>query len=67
MFHRTEIPMIDPLTNPERTLNRDEIDGLIATTLDREAMATDQARRAAWRRTVENAASFTTSDGAVSR
>jgi hypothetical protein len=39
------------IDHPERTLNREEIKGLAA----------DQARRAAWGRTVENAARFAAS------
>jgi hypothetical protein len=44
-----------------RTLDAAEIDAVIAQTLAREALAAVQARRAAWQRTVENAASFATS------
>jgi hypothetical protein len=43
------------------------MDPVIATTLAREALAAEQARRAAWRRTIENAESFTASDGGVAR
>jgi hypothetical protein len=50
------------IDHPERTLSSKEIDGVIAKTLEREARAAEQARRAAWQRTVENAASFTSSD-----
>ncbi len=50
------------IDHPERTLSSKEIDGVIAKTLEREARAAEQARRAAWQRTVENAASFTYSD-----
>ena len=46
------------IDHPERTLCSKEIDGVIAKTLEREARAAEQARRAAWQRTVENAASF---------
>jgi hypothetical protein len=49
------------IDHPERTLNAAEIDAVIAETLELEARAAEQARRAAWGRTVENAASFTTS------
>ena len=42
----------------ERTLNGNELNAVIAETLAREARAAEQARRAAWQRTVENAASF---------
>jgi hypothetical protein len=55
------------IDHPERTLNGNEIDSVIARTLDREAMAAEKARRAAWRRTLENGASFPPSDGAVAR
>jgi hypothetical protein len=46
------------IDDPERTPNATEIDAVIAETLAREARAAEQARRAAWQRTVENAASF---------
>jgi hypothetical protein len=36
---------------------------VIAETLEREARAAEQARRAAWRRTVENAENITAFDG----
>jgi hypothetical protein len=50
------------IDDPERTLNGNEIDAVIALTREREAIAAEQARRAAWQRTVENGASFTSSD-----
>jgi hypothetical protein len=40
-----------------RTLNAAEIDAVISQTLAREALAAEQARRAVWRRTIENATS----------
>jgi hypothetical protein len=46
------------ISHPERTLDGNEINAVIAETLAREARAAEQARRAAWQRTVENAASF---------
>jgi hypothetical protein len=44
-----------------------EIDAVIAETLEREARAAGQARRAGWHCTVETAASFTAFYGAVAR
>jgi hypothetical protein len=44
----------------ERTLNAAEIDALIARTLARQALAAEQVRRAAWRRTIENSENFAT-------
>lgn len=41
------------IDHPERTLNSEEIDAVIAKTLELEARAATQARRAAWGRTVE--------------
>jgi hypothetical protein len=46
------------IDHPERTLNAAEIDAVISQTLAREALAAEQGRRAVWRRTIENAASF---------
>jgi hypothetical protein len=46
------------IEHPKWTLNGNEINAVIAETLAREARAAEQARRAAWQRTVENAASF---------
>ena len=46
------------IDHPERTLGGKEIDAVITETRAREARAAEQARRAAWQRTVENAASF---------
>jgi hypothetical protein len=48
------------IDHPKRTLNGKEIDAVIAQTLAREALAAEQARRAAWRRTCENSENFTT-------
>ncbi len=45
------------IDHPERTLNAAEIDAVISQTLAREALAAEQARRAVWRRTIENATS----------
>ena len=50
------------IDHPERTLSSKEVDAVIAKTLEREARAAEQARRAAWQRTVENATSFASSD-----
>jgi hypothetical protein len=44
-----------------RTLNAAEIDAVISQTLAREALAAEQARRAVWRRTIENSENFSTS------
>ena len=55
------------VTHPEHSLNAAEIDAVIAQTLANEAMAAEQARRIAWRRTLENAGSFTAFDSAVAR
>jgi len=49
------------IDHPERTLNAAEIDVVIAQTLACQALAAARARRAAWQRTVENAANFTAS------
>jgi hypothetical protein len=46
------------IDHPERTLSAAEIDAVISQTLAREALAAEQARRAVWRRTIENGASF---------
>jgi hypothetical protein len=53
------------IDHPERTLNGDEIDTVISQTLAHEARETESARRAAWRRTIKNAASFAGSNGAL--
>jgi hypothetical protein len=45
----------------ERALNAAEIDAVISQTLAREALAAEQARRAVWRRTLENSENFATS------
>jgi hypothetical protein len=50
-----------PYHHPERTLNAAEIDAVISQTLAREALAAEQARRAVWRRTIENSENFATS------
>ena len=49
------------IDHPERTLNAAEIDAVISQTLAREALAAEQARRAVWRRTIENSENFATS------
>jgi hypothetical protein len=49
------------IDHPQRTLNAAEIDVVIAETLAREALAAEQARRAVWRRTIENSENFATS------
>jgi uncharacterized membrane protein YtjA (UPF0391 family) len=41
------------IDHPERTLHAAEIDAVISQTLAREALAVEQARRAVWRRTIE--------------
>ena len=43
------------IDHPERTLNASEIDAVISQTLARDALAAEQARRAAWRRTLDSA------------
>jgi hypothetical protein len=49
------------IDHPERTLDAAEIDAVIAQTLAREALAAEQARRAVWRRTIENSENSATS------
>jgi hypothetical protein len=49
------------IDHPQRTLNAGEIDAVISQTLAREALAAEQARRAVWRRTIENSENFATS------
>jgi hypothetical protein len=44
-----------------RTMTGEEIDRAIATVVAGQALALERVRRAAWRRTVQNAASFATS------
>jgi hypothetical protein len=46
------------IDHPERTLNTAEIGAVISQTLAREALAAEQARRAAWRRTLANSEKF---------
>jgi hypothetical protein len=46
------------IDHPKRTLSAAEIDAVISQTLAREALAAEQARRAVWRRTLVNGASF---------
>lgn len=41
-----------------RTMNGDQVDTIIMQAVAAKALADEHARRAAWRRTVENAASF---------
>jgi hypothetical protein len=55
------------IDHPERTLNAAEIDAVISQTLARETLAAEQARRAGWRRTIENVTRFTAFDSAVPR
>jgi hypothetical protein len=47
------------IDHPERTLNAAEIDAVIAQTLARQALAAEQARRAAWRQVTERVAEIT--------
>jgi hypothetical protein len=49
------------VTHLKRTLASAEIDVVISQTCASEAMAAERARRAAWQRTFENAASVATS------
>jgi hypothetical protein len=49
------------IDHPERTLNGNEIDAVIARTLEREAMAAEQARRSKWRKVTEHVAKITSS------
>jgi hypothetical protein len=49
------------IDHQERPLNAAEIDAVISQTLAREALAVEQARRAVWRRTIENNENFATS------
>jgi hypothetical protein len=44
------------IDHPERTLNAPEIDAVISQTLAREALAAEQARRAAWQQVTERVA-----------
>jgi hypothetical protein len=50
------------VTHLKRTLTSAEIDMVISLTRASDALAAERTRRAAWRRTVENAASFASSD-----
>ena len=47
------------IDHPERTLNAAEIDTVIAQTLARQALAAEQARRAAWRQVTERVTEIT--------
>jgi hypothetical protein len=55
------------IDHPERTLDAVEISAVISQTLAREALAAEQARRAVWRRTIENVTRFTAFDSAIPR
>jgi hypothetical protein len=55
------------IDHPQRTLDAVEISAVISQTLAREALAAEQARRAVWRRTIENVTRFTAFDSAVPR
>jgi hypothetical protein len=54
------------IDHPQRTLDA-VISAVISQTLAREALAAEQARRAVWRRTIENVTRFTAFDSAIPR
>jgi hypothetical protein len=51
--------LLRQVSHPQRTLNAAEIDAVISQTLAREALATEQGRRAAWRQITERVTEIT--------